>query len=528
MKSFYILLCAALLTTLYACRQDDDYVFSTAGNDNIVGNFSGSNFSNQFKALWTAINTNYVAWDIETVNWDDVRTKYEPRFAELDTLIAREETVSDEMFERLYHEVLDTLHDGHSMYLLKNLSTGNYLQFSPQTVRNQRRFGEKMNVVVPYDISYYCSENIPAEERFVMGKTTNGSCKEVIKNNVLRGIANLERALERALTEEEAEMLMAQKERLENALTIIPQVPLEQEDGLISEYNRTASEIHDARMPQYQTNIPAKQRLQLMSALTHDGIAYLRLSSFQLTPYLTATEEQIDAMAEQGLTDDAALYKQVQDTWALWYEGIQEFSASGKLKGVILDVRNNTGGMNSDQAFLLGSLLPSGGYRLGTYKSKTGIGRLDYSVNHTFEIATREDEHAVITQVPIVALCNHRSISNAEMTSIAVKQLPNGVVVGSQTWGGMSSLITGAENYSINYSGEFGVQGVTAIYGFQPISLISYDGYGPLEGVGVTPSEGYNLEYDTDYRSSSINPATGQPYIRDNQLEAALKCIRGN
>src|SRR5215831_17844260 len=47
-------------------------------------NYTGQSYSEVFEAFWNGMNTNYVFWDIETVNWDNMYKTYKPRFEYLD------------------------------------------------------------------------------------------------------------------------------------------------------------------------------------------------------------------------------------------------------------------------------------------------------------------------------------------------------------------------------------------------------------------------------------------------------------
>lgn len=498
-----------LLPALYSCRQESDYIPSYSGTEGILLSGADTSFTKQFEALWTAINTNYAAWEIETVDWDEVRHKYRPRFVELDGLKSRNQVVDDKDFENLYHEILDPLHDGHCKYTIRNLTTGTYITIAPSMARNALRFGKYANAVkMDYNIEYYRNEPTPQEERFEAFSDAIVSCSPVISQYLTAGIQQLNEELSKATTEEEQTRLAAQIAELEQLYNSVYSFPPQAEAQLIGIYNQKAATCHDARMPLYDTQIPDNLRIRVMSAISNDGIAYMRFSGYQLTYYLT---QNPDIMPN---ATDAAIVRSVWNAYNLWFDNIQKLHAEGKLKGVIIDVRCNGGGSNTDQACVQGALLPSGGYKAGTYKMKAGTGRLDYSVDYDFISGTAPFSHEVIDDVPVIALCDHLSGSNAEITSIIVKQMPNGVVVGSQTYGAMSCIDL---FYPHTNSGVFGKQNETSIYGFQPTSLISYPGYGSLEGIGVTPSEGYNLEFDTQ-----LYAAEG----RDNQLEAALSCIR--
>ena len=106
----------------------------------------------------------------------------------------------------------------------------------------------------------------------------------------------------------------------------------------------------------------------------------------------------------------------------------------------------------------------------------------------------------------------------AEMTTWGVKSQPNGYFIGVRTYGALSGLSAEPESYSDNYSGAFGVQNVTPIWGYVP-KLISLFGEQQqiLEGVGITPDQEVHLDANMWMMQQ-----------RDNQLEAALDYIRRN
>lgn len=513
---------------LSSCREDNDFVASYSGSDELTMNKAGESFSSQFDALWRAINSNYVAWEIETVDWDAVYDKHYPKFVELDTLVAHGGTVTNEEFTEMYHAVLDTLHDGHSYYSIKNLSTNTYIDITPSDTRNKRRFGIDYGTsTAPFgiDLKYYTSNLVPESERAIKGGTLQSFCTLEIKNLLRTGMDELKKAMQDTQDEEKLALLSKQYEALYTLLNDkIYDLNTKGNSFVIDEYNKCAASNHDARMPQYKTNIADSERLVISSILTKDGIAYLRTSQFRLTGYLKLNDDDLKKMEDNGYTSDATLIRNVIKVWKIWFNNIQTLHKDGKLKGVIIDVRGNSGGLGTDFKYVLGALLPSGGHKIGTYKIKNGTGRLDYSIDFDYKIQTMDSAHAVIDDVPIVALCDHNSCSAAEITAAAIKQLPNGIVIGSQTYGGISTLTPNESSYSHSYSGVFGVEGKTPIYGYQPMSLLSLTGYGVLEGIGVTPSEGYNIEYAPVQVSDPANPSA--TYYVDNQLEAALKYIR--
>ena len=123
-------------------------------------------------------------------------------------------------------------------------------------------------------------------------------------------------------------------------------------------------------------------------------------------------------------------------------------------------------------------------------------------------------EHEIINDVPIVVLANVHSVSMAEITSSAVKLIPNGKLIGTRTHGGLCGL-TGIEEFSLNYTGYIGIKDKTPVYCYIPTLAYFNMDKKCLEGIGVEP----DIEVSLDREQFS---KTG----RDTQLDRALEYIR--
>ncbi|HEY1872303.1 MAG TPA: hypothetical protein VGG71_14670, partial [Chitinophagaceae bacterium] len=55
-----------------ACRKEVD--------KERINSYLGKSYSEVFESFWNGMNTNYMFWDIETVNWNNMYTTYKPRF----------------------------------------------------------------------------------------------------------------------------------------------------------------------------------------------------------------------------------------------------------------------------------------------------------------------------------------------------------------------------------------------------------------------------------------------------------------
>ena len=249
-------------------------------------------------------------------------------------------------------------------------------------------------------------------------------------------------------------------------------------------------------------------------ALFEGNIAYLRLGGFALSDYLPDEELSSDTTSMFY-----AYQLAVRKVWHQWFDTIQVLHANGQLGGVIIDVRNNGGGYTDDYQYVLGALLPSGGFESHTLRVKNGTGRLDFAPLTPFIMKTYPDEHAVISQEPIVVLANSHSVSLSENTTWGVKKQPNGHAIGTRTFGGLSALATNPKYYSQSYSGAFGVENETAVYGYVPKFVCLY----PHKDGRLRPVEGFGFEPD---EAVPFNRNLWDSQGRDNQLEKALDYIQ--
>lgn len=251
-------------------------------------------------------------------------------------------------------------------------------------------------------------------------------------------------------------------------------------------------------------------------------IAYLRISDFSITELYKSRRPNKDQMEAplrsfygreytQGVTDGLA--------------------GRSDVESIIIDLRGNPGGNAADINILLGNLLTQN-FHFGYTRIKEGLGRLDYSSWLPFYV--NGSGKRIPADKPIVVLCDSNSVSCAEITSQMAKAIPNGKLIGEQTYGATCAILAASTDiHSLTYSGCFGDQNMNA--GINPKgkgeptdkSIFSYyvytstydmvtTDYKTLEGVGVTPD--IVVPYDARALASGKDP----------QLEAALTYLRSN
>ena len=507
-----------LLLTLGACREQSDTLVSYGHQDQLSFGEAENSYAGKFKVLWNGLNQSYALWDYEKelgLDWDAVYDQYLPQFEALD----EQEDVTDNQLKELTEQVVCPLHDGHMNVKVKNHKTGKYITVSPSMVRNSKRpefvavrntpptlkyYAKKANgeIELDEDGTPICLEYSTASDDLLdKFNDTEKAGKEWI-NDSITALKNLTTP-----TAEEVDML--------KVLTDLNKELDEVEDTKegIALYNELANRYAYLNIPGFD---PIDENfydngMKIKFALLKGNIAYLYFSDFALSYYLNKeyTNEGFPNASEATL----AHIKKVEEVWNSWFNTIQELHKAGKLGGVIIDVRNNGGGSMNDYRYVLGSLIPSGGFEIGQARYRRGTGRLDYSPLMPAFAPTMDEEHALITK-PIVVLANCASVSMAEITSLGTKYIDNATLIGKRTWGGLCGLI-GNEFFSYNYTGHIGEEGKTPVYVYLPlVAQFTREGQ-LLEGVGVTP----DIEVDLDVKQLR---STG----KDTQLDRALQFIR--
>ena len=150
---FRIVLLVLLLSFVFgACRKE--------ATPERVTSYTGKSYSEVFEAFWNGMNTNYVFWDIETVDWDNMYKTYKPRFEELDKQRNDPKSAQKaaqylvDMTKDLADSHLQISFNGNTTYLISNYPV-TASAFQPSSIRHQLR-GDRapipqgvFNVVIP-------------------------------------------------------------------------------------------------------------------------------------------------------------------------------------------------------------------------------------------------------------------------------------------------------------------------------------------------------------------------------------------
>ncbi|TWF45154.1 tricorn protease-like protein [Chitinophaga polysaccharea] len=386
----YILIILVLLTGV-SCRKEMPEI-------NDPQNTIAANFNEVFDAFWNGMNNNYIFWDIDTVNWDNVYKQYKPLFAKLNLNDSNDVRKGYTYFKQMTAGLVD------SHYNITFNDT--WLVDSPSISPSYERKSASPGFHNPISIFHFY-DTIPR--------------KYLDRGGAIRG---------------------------------------------------------------YTNTVDGSNQYVAVSGTIQQNILYFFFSEF--------------ALKELYKTDTANGVKRVEQ---YFFDKLQN---TANIKGIIIDVRGNPGGALADLDFLLGRMIDKQ-LDFGYTRSKQGNGRLDYSP-WAPAFATPQAGARNIT-APIVMLADAWSASMAEMTTMAVKALPNGHFVGERTWGANGPLIG---NLFFN-GGQFTTNYMNLVY--TSSLMLKYKDGKIYEGVGFPP------DLEVKYDEAALN--LGQ----DKQLEAAIGLI---
>ena len=522
-KIYHVMGALLLGLALTACHQDSDVLTSYNNQDALAFEEAENSFAGKFRIAWNGLNQYYPVWDYEAklgVDWDAIYDEYLPKFEALDQRDAKEDRVTNEELQALMKGFLGQLHDGHFYMEMKNHHTGKYVRYSPS-----------YDLVSSRDDYEVASETMPTLNHYKYpsnGKImTNANGEALVAEYSTRWIdllyhvqigegvgidwlkAQMNAHLQKTLpTEHEVFIYKGMRALYSELYKMTYQSSIAAYNTLVTQYAYLNVPGLTYVDPQFEDD-----GLAIKSAILKGntgGIAYLYISGFSLLPYFSASNSQFDL----NVAATANHVAQVKAVWQMWFDEIQTMHKNGTLEGVIIDVRGNGGGFVADHQFVMGALVPQGGFQYGWSRFKQGTGRYDYSAMMPTIAPTMEDDHEVIDDKPIVVLTNSGSVSMAEATALFAQCLPNGRVIGKRTHGGLNQL-SGNDYASFNYSGHIGVEGKTPVYAYIPMMAVFDKDKNLREAVGITP----DIEV-------ALDAATFENTFVDSQLERAIEYIK--
>ena len=359
-----------LMLALGSCHEQSDTLVNYAHEDVLAFGEAEKSYAGKFKVLWNGLNQHYALWDYERdhgLDWDAVYDNYLPQFEALD----QQKEVTDDQLKKLATEVISPLHDGHLVVQLKNHKTGKFVAISPSSERNLQRPDFKDAYLNPPSLQYYLNKEHGEVELDEQGKPITMEYSTEISDLLdvfregddvgLEWITDSISALKKlpTPTAEQAKMLQTLTE-LEKQVDLIKDT----KEGVML-YNDLANRYAYLNIPAFDPIDVhfADYGIKVSYALLKGNIAYIHFDGFSLSYYLDE-ETRTESFPNPDKSTQEKIGK-VQTVWNSWFSYIQQLHKSGQLGGVIIDIRNNGGGSVGDYPYVMGALLPSGGFEHG-------------------------------------------------------------------------------------------------------------------------------------------------------------------
>ncbi|MBO4742868.1 MAG: hypothetical protein J5533_04465 [Bacteroidales bacterium] len=511
-----------LMAVTSACRKQSDILQAYDHEDRLVFDRADSSFAAKFDILWNGLNQYYPLWDYEAsqgVDWDAVYDEFYPQFEALDKR-GKNAEVTDQELTELLSKCFGKLHDGHYYVTMTNHKTGSTLANASFSALNDVRDDVQAATTCLPNLYYYANpangEIETDNEGNPMARQCSADANDLLMyflttpgvgylwiNDQIKELEALP-----SLTEMQ-EFRLNNLRDLKRKLMTMGGIALAEGVKIYNSLQASYSFLNVPGFDPIDMLFANGAEISVGSALFKGNIAYLRISDFSLSFYLKTEESKLD----MSNPSTRQIVERVRDAWQFWFDNIQALHRKGTLGGVIIDLRSNGGGLLEDAHYVMGALVPSGGLTYGYHRFKRGTGRYDYSPLMPAVMPTMNEPHETITE-PIVVLCNSKSVSMAEISTMSAKGLPNGTAIGKRTRGAICGL-SANKNNSYNYAGYVGVKGVTPVYSYVPmVATFTFDKE-VLESYGVTP----DIEVDLDITRFQTDG-------KDSQLDRALQFIR--
>ncbi|MBB6500990.1 S41 family peptidase [Pedobacter cryoconitis] len=128
---FQIVLGISIISVLVSCRKELPQI-------NQPERYITGNFSEAFEAYWNGMNNNYIFWDIDPTNWDDVYKKYKPLFAQMNINDSTDVRKSYTYFKEMTSKLVDS---HYALQITSKYVKDSAKYISPSTLRHSKEPG---------------------------------------------------------------------------------------------------------------------------------------------------------------------------------------------------------------------------------------------------------------------------------------------------------------------------------------------------------------------------------------------------
>ena len=232
---------------------------------------------------------------------------------------------------------------------------------------------------------------------------------------------------------------------------------------------------------------------------SQDQVAHLTIAREGESEYLEIDvhleEVNIPVVQSEMLEDNIgyiALYEFTEQTEPQYMEAFEALKDQG-MERLIIDVRNNPGGLLTSVCDILEDILPEG---LIVYTEDKNGEREEYTCDGENEL-----------DIPLAVLVNGNSASASEIFAGAIQDYSKGTIVGTTTFG------KGIVQSLIPFNDGSAIKTTTAKY-YTPSGKC-------IHGTGIQPDVAVEL-------SEGLEQETSISHEEDNQLQKAIEVVKGS
>ena len=232
---------------------------------------------------------------------------------------------------------------------------------------------------------------------------------------------------------------------------------------------------------------------------SQDQVAHLTIAREGESEYLEIDvhleEVNIPVVQSEMLEDNIgyiALYEFTEQTEPQYMEAFEALKDQG-MERLIIDVRNNPGGLLTSVCDILEDILPEG---LIVYTEDKNGEREEYTCDGENEL-----------DIPLAVLVNGNSASASEIFAGAIQDYSKGTIVGTTTFG------KGIVQSLIPFNDGSAIKTTTAKY-YTPSGKC-------IHGTGIQPDVEVEL-------SEGLKQETSISHEEDNQLQKAIEVVKGS
>ncbi len=474
-----------------------------------------------FSGFWHGMNENYVFWDVDKTDWDNVYRTYLPLFKDLGKYENDDE--KNEKAARYFYDIVTGLSDGHlsvTLNLEDDMFDGGIQKFiiHPGLVRLAKGTGASDDDI--FEAAYGTNASIENILRFLPEEVMNEKTTQILTNDFGFSFFASDNSLKTEI-QKNSKFTNSQGKTVLLYSNRHPERAVVNRSG-VDEYYYDISDVigsekvndcfsswtlmlvlnntYDKEKEVYQVSIDSVNFAGLSKANENipSDIVYMAFSDFFITGYIE------DEATKAGVYE--------------YLSAFHDIKANPDAKGMIVDVRGNGGGYNLDREYLFGDIMKEK-QLFGYQKTKTGDNRLDYSAllpvyvypeAETMADVYKDTDATHLYDKPFAVITNCFSVSNAEMTVFLAKSMPKGCQIGSTTFGGQGTL--GSSFLELN-AGQFTVgkyisQVYTPFAQIVDINGVSHEGKGCIPDIKVD----FNL---VDFQNG-----------KDNRLQTAFDWVK--